>query len=235
MRNAQLLADLPAWCGDIHALVAPQWAGLIVTAVAVACGALIGIERERAEKTAGLRTIILICLGSTIFTQASLLIAGPDGDRGRIAAQVVTGIGFLGAGAIIRERGLLIGVTTGAGIWATAAVGVVIGTGHAAAGCVFAVLIVMTLSVARALERIVRGPCRMGVVELTILPRGGKTRMLIEDIVEDHLRPGAIAFGEVSDDRQTVTIRYCRAHRMHRAFLTRLAALKSVVSVVPRD
>ena len=107
-----------------------------MTLTSILCGGIIGIERQRAQKPAGMRTLILICLGSAIFTQASILLGDgwAEADRTRVAAQIVTGIGFLGAGAIIRERGLVIGVTTGAGIWATSAVGVIIGSGHIAAG-----------------------------------------------------------------------------------------------------
>ena len=101
----------------------------------VTCGILVGLERRARQKPAGLRTVSLICVGSTIFTIASILIAGDSGaDRARIAAQVVTGVGFLGAGAIIREQGTVHGLTTGATIWTVAAIGVLIGIGHAAGG-----------------------------------------------------------------------------------------------------
>ncbi|NUQ85359.1 MAG: MgtC/SapB family protein [Anaerolineales bacterium] len=89
--------------GDAHSLLAPELVGPVVSLVAILCGGLTGFERQRAAKPAGFRTMILICLGSAIFTQASILLGGGPGhaDRARVAAQVVTGIGFLGAGAII--------------------------------------------------------------------------------------------------------------------------------------
>src|SRR5205085_4062516 len=93
------------WCvlGNLHTILPAPLLGLVVTAAGVLCGTLIGAERERREKPAGMRTLALICLGAVIFTQASILLAGAGADRTRIAAQIVTGIGFLGAGAIIRD------------------------------------------------------------------------------------------------------------------------------------
>lgn len=91
-------------------------------------GGLIGFEREYRGKTAGLRTIIFICLGATIFTILSFEIGGPD-DIPRIAANIVSGVGFLGAGAILRSEGQITGLTPAATIWLAAAVGMGIGSG----------------------------------------------------------------------------------------------------------
>lgn len=109
------MADhLPGWVGDIHKLLPNQYCWIIVTIVAVLCGAAIGSERRKRQKPAGLHTMILICLGASVFTQGGLLIAGGTSDPARIAAQVVTGVGFLGAGPIIRGAGLVTGFTTAA-------------------------------------------------------------------------------------------------------------------------
>lgn len=96
---------------------------------AVVAGGLIGFEREFRDKAAGLRTLIFICLGSTAFTILSAKMA-LDRDPTRIAANIVTGIGFLGAGAILQDRGRVMGLTTAATIWLTAALGMVIGGGQ---------------------------------------------------------------------------------------------------------
>ena len=98
--------------------------------VAGLCGGLIGLERERDNKPAGIRTQMLVAIGSALFMIVSLSV-GSDMrvDPSRIAAQVVTGIGFLGAGAIIRERGSVKGMTTAASIWVVAAIGLTIGAG----------------------------------------------------------------------------------------------------------
>jgi putative Mg2+ transporter-C (MgtC) family protein len=92
-------------------------------------GAVVGFEREHAEKPAGMRTLGLVSLGAAAFTLASIYgFLGPA-DPSRIAAQVVTGVGFLGAGTILREGLTVRGLTTAASIWAIAAVGVAVGAG----------------------------------------------------------------------------------------------------------
>ena len=103
---------------------------LIKLAAAVLVGGLIGAEREFRDKAAGFRTIIFIALGSTLFTVFSSLLAGQENDPARIAANIVTGIGFLGAGAIMRDGGRVAGLTTAATIWLTAALGMGIGSGR---------------------------------------------------------------------------------------------------------
>lgn len=96
--------------------------------VAALCGAALGLEREFQHKPAGLRTNMLIAIGSALFTYASLVIGG---DQGRVAAQIVTGIGFLGAGTIIRDRNEAIhGLTSAATVWVVAALGMLAGMQH---------------------------------------------------------------------------------------------------------
>lgn len=108
-------------------LLAPD--DLIKIGLAVVLGGLVGAEREYRDKAAGFRTMIFITLGSTLFTMLSIKVGGPD-DPVRIAAQIVTGIGFLGAGTILRgERGVT-GLTTAAAIWLTAALGLGVGSGQ---------------------------------------------------------------------------------------------------------
>ncbi len=99
--------------------------------VAILAGGAIGLERELRRKPAGLRTNILICLGSALLMDLSIRIAGTSGgDPGRIAAQVVTGIGFLGAGTILHARGTITGLTSAATIWVVAAIGLTVGAGY---------------------------------------------------------------------------------------------------------
>jgi len=98
--------------------------------LAAALGAAIGYQRERTGKPAGLRTHVLICLGAALFTVASSYGFGAATDPARVAAGIVTGIGFLGAGAIIRSgEGIVVGLTTAATIWVVAAIGLAAGTG----------------------------------------------------------------------------------------------------------
>ena len=97
-----------------------------VMLLSVLVGALIGFEREAHGHPAGIRTHILVCLGSTLITLVSANMG--NGSNDRIAAQIVTGVGFLGAGAIIRDGATVRGLTTAASIWVTAAIGIALGT-----------------------------------------------------------------------------------------------------------
>jgi putative Mg2+ transporter-C (MgtC) family protein len=145
--------DLWPYLGDVHAVLPPPLAGVAVVLTSVLCGTIVGLERQARDKPAGARTMMLIAVGSTIFTLASVLVAKDgDGDPGRIASQVVTGVGFLGAGAILRYRGHVRGLTTGATIWAVAAIGLLVGLGYAVAGVVLTLLVVSFLVLFRRHE-----------------------------------------------------------------------------------
>jgi putative Mg2+ transporter-C (MgtC) family protein len=97
--------------------------------LAAVLGGCIGIEREMREKPAGLRTNMLICVGSTLFMTVSMKFGAISGDYTRIAAQIITGIGFLGAGAVLHSHGFVLGLTTAATVWVVAGVGMSIGAG----------------------------------------------------------------------------------------------------------
>src|SRR2546421_13109545 len=98
--------------------------------LAAVLGGIIGLERQIHEKPAGLRTNILICVGSTLFMSLSTQVAKVlGGDPTRIAAQIISGIGFLGAGAVLHSHGFVLGLTTAATIWVVAGVGMALGSG----------------------------------------------------------------------------------------------------------
>ena len=114
--------------------------------LAAALGAIIGYQREKAGKHAGLRTHILICVGAAIFTVASIYGFGAISDPARVAAGVVAGIGFIGAGAILtREGGIVEGLTTAATIWAVAGIGLAAGAGLYLASAVASLLVLIVL------------------------------------------------------------------------------------------
>ncbi|HTS45806.1 MAG TPA: MgtC/SapB family protein [Puia sp.] len=118
--------------------------------LSVIIGGLIGAEREYRSKSAGFRTLTMICLGATLFTIFSELIGGPKGTPDRIASNVVVGIGFVGAGVIFKGDSRVNGITTAALIWVTAALGMSIGAGYtlvAISACllILAVLYLFTL------------------------------------------------------------------------------------------
>jgi putative Mg2+ transporter-C (MgtC) family protein len=98
--------------------------------LAVILGGVIGLEREMRDKPAGLRANVLICVGSTLFMSLSTRVAQLlGGDPTRIAAQIISGIGFLGAGAVLHAHGFVLGLTTAATIWVVAGVGMALGSG----------------------------------------------------------------------------------------------------------
>ena len=161
--------------------------------LATLLGGAIGLEREFAGKPAGLRTNILICVGAVLFMQLSIEVAeigfSPDGhpygDPTRIAAQIVSGIGFLGAGAILHGEGVVLGLTSAATVWVVAAIGAAIGAGSYVVAVGATALIMLVLAGLRPVEqrllakrRRVRATIRVkpnlsfGAIEKLIAERG---------------------------------------------------------------
>jgi putative Mg2+ transporter-C (MgtC) family protein len=122
--------------------------------LAALLGGLLGLEREWRNKDAGLRTNILITMGSALFTLMSIeLTDAANGDPSRVAAQIVTGIGFLGAGAIMRTNGGVQGLTTAATIWVNAAIGVAVGGGEYHIAVLATVITLAVLLVLQPIEK----------------------------------------------------------------------------------
>ncbi len=171
--------------GDWWALLGKPAAAVALALAAVVCGGVVGAERERREKPAGLRTLVLVCLGSAVFTMCSLGFSTPSGDAGRIAAQIVTGIGFLGGGVILREPAGVTGTTTAAAIWITAAMGMVVGMGYPAAGLGLAALIRLTLTALHVLEERRIATLAPTVAVLVFDPARGKTAIRVEQLLTE--------------------------------------------------
>jgi putative Mg2+ transporter-C (MgtC) family protein len=121
--------------------------------LAALLGAGVGVEREYRQKPAGLRTNVLIALGSALFAIASRQFRPPDGSTDRVAAQIVTGVGFLGAGAILRGRDGVHGLTTAATIWLNAAIGMAVGLGLYTIAVAAEIVALIVLLVLPTLER----------------------------------------------------------------------------------
>ena len=124
---------------------------LLPVIISLICGAAVGFEREFKNKSAGFRTLVLICFGSTIFTMISQF-GGKSDDR--IAANIVTGIGFLGAGVIFHGKFSVQGLTTAAVIWTMAAVGMMIGFGHYSFAVFLTICMVLVLSLFQRIEMV---------------------------------------------------------------------------------
>jgi putative Mg2+ transporter-C (MgtC) family protein len=135
-----------------------QQAGIVSDTVGrllVACllGAAVGLEREVSRKAAGVRTNLLICLGAAFFTLLSGVLAGDSQDKGRVASNIVQGIGFLGAGLILHNRSRVSGLTSAASVWVVASIGMACGAGLYAAAVVSAIVVLLALEVVGFLER----------------------------------------------------------------------------------
>jgi putative Mg2+ transporter-C (MgtC) family protein len=150
----------------------PMYVGIgIKILAAIALGTIIGIDREKKLKSAGVKTQILICLGATLYVTVSLLNLHPASgaiqvDPNRIAAQVVSGVGFLGAGAILHSRGAVYGMTTAATIWVVAAMGVAIGSGYVVSAFFFALTTLLVLNLIEPFIRLVQ-PDKHFLIEIT--------------------------------------------------------------------
>ncbi|MDB5120009.1 MAG: hypothetical protein JWN56_1227 [Sphingobacteriales bacterium] len=127
---------------------------VITVLISILCGSLLGIEREYHNKSAGFRTMILICLGSTLFTMVSQKMGGSGSDD-RVAANIITGIGFIGAGVIFKNNFSVTGLTTASVIWISAAVGMMIGIKEYQIGMLITVFVLVILSLFVYVETII--------------------------------------------------------------------------------
>ena len=151
---------------------------LLKLVTAVLLGGAVGWQREARDRPAGLRTHVLVCVGATVFALASIHISGRYVDNSRIAAQIASGIGFLGAGTILRHGSEVRGLTTAASLWAVAAIGICIAIGREAywIAAMSTVVVLLTLTVLRRLE--VHHLTRPRTVLMTLRLKDGRERFL---------------------------------------------------------
>ncbi len=162
---------------------------IIVLLLAVVLGGAIGLERQLKGTAAGLRTHILVCVGATLITLTSVALGysttnGVHDEPGRIIAQIVSGIGFLGAGAILREGWSVHGLTTAASIWITAAIGIAIGASPhlGELGVVTTVIVLFTLIVLRLIEPRLPLPDSYQTLNLEFVEGGGIVRQVLNTL-----------------------------------------------------
>ena len=197
--------------------------------MAFVCGAIVGFEREKGHKAAGLRTQILICVGSAIFTVVSMSPALGGKEPARIAAQIVTGVGFLGAGSILRDRGQITGLTTAATIWTVSAIGIVVGAGYSTAGVLLSLGVLCVLGSFRRVELLLGGRCTSVSTVVVYRPERGRTRALIISALDE--AHGLLHVGNGNDRPDGLCemhVQHCDHHRDHRAFLAVLASMPGV-------
>lgn len=175
--------------------------------VAAILGALIGLERELHEHPAGMRTHLLVSVGSAAFTVLSVeAFHVPGSDPGRVAAQVVSGIGFLGAGAILKEGATVRGLTTAASLWAVAAVGMAVGTGAWGVAIVATIIVIVSLWPLRLVaERfIVHGTHRLSIHLMAEGPHALGT--VIEAVTDHHGTVDHLASQRSADGRLRIEL-----------------------------
>ena len=166
--------------------------------VATACGGLVGYQRETTERPAGFRTHILVCVGSAIYMLVSVAVAGHHFDPGRIAAQVASGIGFLGAGTIIKQGSIVRGLTTAASLWAVAGIGLAAGYGGMAMSIALigTIVVFLSLSLLRQIElRFERGH-NVFLVELTLAQPRLQVEWVQQVLVNHGIELQSIAISE---------------------------------------
>lgn len=213
-----------------EAFALPWQTMLVRLLLAFVLGGMIGLERERRERPAGLRTHILVTVAAALLMMTSGLVAGENFDPGRIAAGVVTGIGFLGAGTIIRYGGDVRGLTTAATIWAASAVGLSVGIGWYPAAICATLVIVFTLTVMRGLEGVLGGGTRERRIRVQLVPGGAE---LCANLLQLLRRAGVrIAAIDFEDDARNQVVLHCQVPRHMRteALLDLVAAHNEVVS-----
>lgn len=197
--------------------------------VALVCGGVIGIERETSGKPAGVRTNILICIGSMLFTAMSFEMARMSGgDATRIAAQIVTGIGFLGAGAILHETGKgITGMTTAAMIWMIAALGVMIGAGFYITSIIITTLTTVAMIALKRVELFINK--KKGIDFAFTTPSDGRTRERLEGLMS--VFDDAVTDVKLAPDvggRYLVSLRFTGSANERHEFLQQLYRIEGV-------
>lgn len=156
--------------------------------LAMILGGIMGLERQYNDKPAGYATNSIICVGATLFTILSLYCGDLGGDPGRIAAQIVSGVGFLGAGAILREGNKISGLTTAAGVWLVAAIGMAIGYGqYMLASLACTAVLLMQLGLRRTIGLLERMR-RYDTIYLTCAPKWSVVEKICQEIEQQQVR-----------------------------------------------
>lgn len=182
--------------------------------LAVVLGGAVGLEREIKGKPAGLRTNILICVGAALFTQISIDVGQGSGDPGRIAAQIVTGVGFIGAGTILHSRGSISGLTSAATIWLVAAIGVAIGAGMLVEAMGSTVLVLVVLGALAPLESLLRRRSGVTKVVIEVPAEPGQVQEIERVVREAGLEIEALRSKQV-DDRLEIEVTMRGPARAH--------------------
>lgn len=184
---------------------------LLLIFLSIVVGLLVGAEREYKNKAAGLRTLMLVSVGSCTFTILSVKIGVNNPDR--LAANIITGIGFLGAGAIFKDDNKINGITTACTIWVTAALGMCIGSGHIYLGILSTAVVLFVLFNLVALERWIDNTNRVKIYKITTRYEEEAIENFEKIFAEFHLKASHIA--QVKEG-ETLTVKWrLSGHKKH--------------------
>ncbi|MEW6457253.1 MAG: MgtC/SapB family protein [Acidobacteriota bacterium] len=207
---------------------------IIKLLLSIILGGIIGIEREISGKYAGFRTHILICFGATLMSILSFeFVKGTSGDPSRIAAQVITGIGFIGAGTIIQARGEVRGLTTAASLWAVAGLGLAIGTGNYFISVISTFIILFTLIIFRFLENLISPKYSVHLYEV----KTKKTPEVVNEIkkIISQLDLNVESFEiKRKEDFFHVSVSYSGSQSKDKQFLKNILELKEIEEITHR-
>jgi len=204
--------------------------------LAAMLGGIIGLERELSHKEAGLRTNILIAIGSTLITLLSFKIAAltQNADPARLAAQIVSGIGFLGAGAIIQARFAVHGLTTAATIWTVAAIGIAVGSGFYLLAFLVALLVVVVLTGFKFLLAFLEKQKQIYVYLITTEERASLLVDLRQVLTELHIRYSSARLNR-RDGSYEFEIIFNTSENKNRDFVEKVMLLKGVKEVLSEN
>ncbi len=196
--------------------------------LSIGCGSVIGLEREYKNKSAGLRTVILICFGATIFTLISKM---GDVSDDRIAANIVTGIGFLGAGVIYQGKFSVQGLTTAAVIWTMAAIGMSIGFGEFKLGIFLTILMVIILSLFQKMEDLLAEIYFVRTIYITFIDHSvGRMYELEQFMRDNNIKPLRKGVGK-NENQLTVAYEVIGNRKRISILSEKIIALEYVYSI----
>lgn len=228
--STQLLNDI--FLFNIFEHMAPVYSYFLCSLGAIFAGTVVGKEREKAQKAAGLRTFAMVALGSCVFTLTTRLVLheGLFIDGARIPAQIVSGVGFLGAGAVFRSGRIVSGLTTAAGIWATAAVGLVFGLGFFMFGLSVTFMIFVLLWIHSYMDKRNLDTRTWVNYSIHVDSLDGKGTILIDEIVRDWGHRVEIA-PSLTPNVEVWKLKLSPMHRPHQRFLSELAIQPYVIKL----
>jgi len=213
-----------------EALVLPMSAVALRLLAAFVLGGIIGLEREQRDRPAGLRTHILVTVAAALLMMLSRLVAGENFDPGRIATGVVTGIGFLGAGTIIRSGTGVHGLTTAATLWAASAVGLTVGIGSYVAAVVATAIIFITLTALRRLERYIGGMTAEQRITVQLTPGASFPTQMLAELRDAGVYVSSIDF--VGEGGEQVVLYYENPEKVNRERLMEIASSQADIDTV---